>query len=114
MLVDQLAGDIVTAVTLGGCRARPDRPTISVLNGCSVLLGLYDADREGQAGLERLRRALARLTPVAVPHGKDVTEFHQRGGDVRGLIQAAARSKLSGPSSGEFKVESLESDSEVD
>jgi hypothetical protein len=119
LLVDQLVGDIVTAVTLGGCRARPDQLTIEAFNRCSVLLGLYDADRDGQAGLERLRGALERLTPVTVPHGKDVTEFHQRGGDVRGLIQAAllssaTRGKPGSPPSGKFKIEPLESESEVD
>jgi len=49
-----------------------------------------DADKAGTLNATRLAALSARVTPVRVPAGNDVTEYHQVGGDVRVWVMAMA------------------------
>jgi len=88
LLVAQEAGDLVATASLGACRKLPGPAALKHLSGCMPLLGVYDADAEGQAGLARLGGLLPALIPSRPPHGKDVTCFWQEGGQIRPWILA--------------------------
>lgn len=91
ILVDQAAGDLVTTVALGSASTSPDQRTWSTLAKSEAVLISLDNDEagrraaKGSAWVARLG-PLARLHPV--PKGKDPTEYHQHGGDLRAWIAA--------------------------
>lgn len=83
LLAAQEVGDLVATASLGSCRKLPSARALEALSEPQLLLGVYDADAQGQAGLACLRRLLPALIPAPPPLGKDVSEFRQLGGDVR-------------------------------
>jgi hypothetical protein len=83
LLIDQAAGDLVAVASLGGCRKVPGPRAIARLQASEPLLGVYDNDAAGRAGLARLRESLPELIDTPVSTGKDVTDFAAAGGDIR-------------------------------
>ncbi len=78
----QAVGDLINVATLGSATARPDRIAIQQLITSPIILVAYDADSAGQRGADLWQNRTARVHRVPIPSGKDLTEFHQRGGDV--------------------------------
>ena len=52
------------------------------------IFAALDADKAGTLNASRLAALSARVTPVRVPEGNDVTEYYQAGGDVRAWVMA--------------------------
>ncbi len=82
LLAQQEADGLVTAVTLGSAsNALNDRWALDLLT-VPLILVAYDTDGAGMKGAARLRALSSRVHTIEVPKGKDITEFHQQGGDV--------------------------------
>jgi DNA primase len=86
MLANQEIGDVITAVTFGSATNMPDLATwgMYLLPITSALLA-YDTDRAGQEGGRKVLELLGERAKLALlPEGdwKDITEFHQAGGDL--------------------------------
>jgi DNA primase len=82
LLAHQEAQDLVSAVTLGSAANRLSRRWLADLVSVPLILLAYDMDEAGEKGAARLRSLSRRMHPVRVPWGKDLTEFHQQGGDL--------------------------------
>jgi len=91
LLAWQAGRDLVNVATLGSATARPDRTAILQLITSPLILVAYDADPAGKAGAEFWRGATARVHRLPIPSGNDITEFHQRGGDISRWIRAQLR-----------------------
>ena len=89
LLLHQEAGDLVGVVTLGSASARLPEAWVPYLLGVHRLLVAYDTDAAGALGAARWKAIsphAQRLVPLA---GKDVTDFHLAGGDIRAWVQFA-------------------------
>lgn len=86
LLVQQEAGEIVAPVTLSSATAILSSRWYAELTHCPTIIIAYDRDMAGQKGAKRLLSLSPRFRQVAVPHGKDVTEFYLRGGDIYSWI----------------------------
>ncbi len=89
MLLRQEAGDLVGVVTLGSASARLPDAWVPYLLGVLRLLIAYDTDvagSEGASAWQALSVKAQRLIPLA---GKDITDFHLAGGDLRAWIRFA-------------------------
>jgi DNA primase len=80
LLAHQEAGTLISAVTLGSAGNRLNHRWLADLVFCSILLAAYDVDDAGKKGAARLRSLSQRIRLIHVPYGKDLTEFHQKGG----------------------------------
>ncbi len=88
LLLWQATGDLVDVVALAGAgRTLPGRWLARLLPYTHIYAAL-DADKAGTLNATRLAALSARVTPVRVPEGNDVTEYHQTGGDVRAWVMA--------------------------
>ena len=86
MLANQEIGDVIPCVTFGSAQNMPDLATwgMYLLPITSALLA-YDTDRAGQEGANKVLELLGERAKLALlPDGdwKDITEFHQAGGDL--------------------------------
>ena len=89
MLLHQEAGDLVGVVTLGSASARLPDAWVPYLLGVKRMLIAYDTDTAGSEGAsawQALSVKAQRLIPLA---GKDITDFHLAGGDLRAWIRFA-------------------------
>ncbi len=87
LLLAQEAGDVVGVATLGSASARLDLSRwAQYWLPLTRLLVAYDVDAAGRAGAADLVKSIAKARAVSVPNGKDITEYWQTGGDVRGWI----------------------------
>lgn len=88
MLASQGAADGVACVTFGSESKAPTlRWQVCFAQTPNVLIG-FDSDPAGEAGAEKWRMALGnKARRVRVPHGKDLTEFWQGGGDVAAWLR---------------------------
>lgn len=91
LIVQQEARSLITAVTLGSAANTLASRWLSELTSCRNILVAYDTDEAGVRGAKRLAKTSARFHPVQVPHGKDITEFYQTGGDVYHWIEQVLR-----------------------
>jgi DNA primase len=87
MLIHQHAGDLVGVVTLGSAAARVGWAWLREFLSVKVILAAQDADAAGGKAASWWQALSARVHRVRVPMGKDVTEFAQRGGQVRDWVQ---------------------------
>ena len=87
MLIHQYAGDLVGVVTLGSAAARVGWAWLCEFMTVKTILAAQDADAAGSKAASWWQALSARVRRVRVPMGKDVTEFAQRGGDVRAWVQ---------------------------
>jgi DNA primase len=89
MLLDQCAGDLVAVATMGANRNRLTPRWIFKLLPMRLILAAYDADAPGAIGAMELAETMpgrvrsARERPEG---GKDLTDWWQRGGDLRGWV----------------------------
>lgn len=91
MLLDQVAGDIAGAMTLGSQSVGLNVPTwAGYLLPIAHLLVAYDIDAAGEVGASRLMRITSRALRVTVPvlrdGDKDITDYYRRGGDLRAWL----------------------------
>lgn len=91
LLAHQEAGDLVSAVTLGSAANRLNHRWLADLVSVPLILLAYDVDEAGEKGAARLRSLSRRMHPVRVPWGKDLTEFHQQGGDLHSWLARELR-----------------------
>jgi hypothetical protein len=84
VLLQQMAGDEIDAVAVGGKGHRPPASALARLTGARRWLVALDADADRDA--RRWIDYSARAQRVKPPEGNDVTEFYQAGGDLRGWI----------------------------
>ncbi len=80
LLAHQEAEPLISAVTLGSAGNRLHRCWLAELVSVPLILLTYDMDEAGEKGAARLQSLSKRFHLVHVPYGKDLTEFHQRGG----------------------------------
>ena len=89
LLLRQEARPFVAPVTLGSAAAQLSARWMGELLDYERLFIAYDNDVAGQRAAERLLRLSPRFCPLPVPDGKDITDFHLRGGSIRDWIRAA-------------------------
>lgn len=82
LLAHQEASDLAAAVSLGSAGNPLSDRWISDLVTVPLILVAYDVDRAGAKGAARLQALSKRMHAIRVPYGKDITEYHLRGGDV--------------------------------
>lgn len=70
---NDIAGDILTAVSVGGASGRINPRWYPIIAGCSPLLAVFDEDEAGNAGADRLD--LGRARRVYVPGAKDINDL---------------------------------------
>ena len=88
LLLWQAAGDLVDVVALAGAGRTLPAKWLARLLPYTRIFAALDADKAGMLNATRLAALSARVTPVRVQEGNDVTEYHQAGGDVRAWVMA--------------------------
>lgn len=92
ILLWQEAGDLADVATLGSASKPLDTQSMRLLWPYPRVLVAYDADEAGDRGaadiLERLGRARRASSPAAPP-GKDLTDAHRQGVDLRAWLTAS-------------------------
>lgn len=83
MLSQQCAPSGTAAITFGGKGVPPNYEALLLLRGRRCFAA-FDADEHGDAGAIAWKSIAKR---VRVPIGNDVTEYVQRGGDLRSWIE---------------------------
>lgn len=89
LLAVQEANWLVHALTLGGSKQAPHPSALAVLDACDHRLIATDHDAPVQEAAKRLAAmAPAKARRLYLPHGKDVGEFVQAGGDLAGWLES--------------------------
>jgi hypothetical protein len=87
LLAYQEAGDLAHAVTVGGSSQAPHPSALDALALCPTWLLAHDHDQAGvKAALKWRKRAPHKSRRVLLPHGKDIGEFVQAGGNLRAWV----------------------------
>ena len=86
LLVRQLAGDLVEAVTLGGASDRLNAESSRAVPCAPVVLVATDADTAGEKAAKEWAKLTARARRCKPPKGKDITEAVAAGVAVREWI----------------------------
>lgn len=86
ILLDQECGDLIGVWTLGGATTPLTMSAAANLMHLSKILDLCDSDQAGESAAAKLATISSRTERLAVPKGKDVTEFVQGGGNLRKWI----------------------------
>jgi DNA primase len=89
ILLHQEAGDLVGVVTLGSAAARLPDAWVPYLLGMQRLLVAYDTDAAGAEGAAMWESVSPRTQRIVPLSGKDVTDFHLAGGNLRAWVQFA-------------------------
>jgi CHC2 zinc finger/Toprim-like len=76
----QVAGDLLCPVTLGSATNQVNPRWFAYLACARQALACYDNDKAGDQGYARLAALGCRLTRIAVPTGKDMTDFYKASG----------------------------------
>lgn len=95
LLVQQEAGELVAPVTLSSATAILNSRWYVELTHCQRILVAYDRDVAGQKGTQRLLTLSPRFREIAVPQGKDMTEFYLSGGDIYNWVAGILERGLS-------------------
>jgi len=88
LLLWQTVGDLVDVVALAGAGRTLPAQWLARLLPYTRIFAALDADKAGTLNATRLAALSARVTPVRVPEGNDMTEYHQAGGDVLAWVLA--------------------------
>lgn len=89
LLIDYLAGDMVTTIPLGTSSARPKLAAAQAINAADVILVALDADEAGLRGWKWWRDThQGKAIRWPVPVGKDPGEAYEQGIDLRAWIIA--------------------------
>jgi len=86
LLAYQEMNDLVDVVTMGGAAKANQRLPgrwLFRLSPYEVILVAFDRDEAGKTGAEQVAKLNRRIRLIRVPHGNDLTDFHQGGGDLR-------------------------------
>ncbi len=94
LIVQQEAGELVSAVSLGSASARLTTRWYGELLSKRSILVTYDNDEAGRRGTERMLKLSPRFKSVSPSCGKDITDFYLAGGDLYGWIQAVLEASL--------------------
>lgn len=86
MLLYQEAGDLVDVVAIGSAQTRPALLGVGPLAKAIRWLIALDADSAGEKGAEWWDEFSARTRRIRPPEGKDLTDFHIAGGDLRAWV----------------------------
>jgi hypothetical protein len=95
-LLWQAASDLVDVVALAGAGRTLPAQWLARLLPYTRIFAALDADKAGTLNATRLAALSARVTPVRVPEGNDVTEYYQAGGDARAWVIPADEARLPG------------------
>lgn len=87
----QILGDACAVVTFGSASSTPSPRRMQQLKAAGRVFLLFDNDDAGKEAARRFKELLPDATIIDLPHGKDLTEFVQAGGDLRGLVERAMR-----------------------
>jgi len=87
LIAQQEAGELIAAVSLGSASAPLSIRWYSELVTCSDILVAYDRDAAGAKGASRLCQLSPRFRALAVPKGKDITDYYLGAGDVYAWIE---------------------------
>ncbi|HML21013.1 MAG TPA: CHC2 zinc finger domain-containing protein [Aggregatilinea sp.] len=82
LLAQQEGEPLVAAVTVGSASSHLNRRWLAELVSVPIILAAYDVDQAGEKGAARLQALSGRVQVIHVPWGKDLTEFHQQGGNL--------------------------------
>lgn len=86
LLLWQEARDLVDVVALGGAGQHLAALHLLPLVQARVWLVAFDRDAAGDQGATWWQQFSARVRPVQVPNGKDITDFYLGGGDLRDWV----------------------------
>jgi DNA primase len=73
--------DLASVVTLGGWGNRLQRRWLARLSNAQTIIAATDTDEAGNKAAQALGAVSSRVERVAVPTGKDLTDFYQVAGD---------------------------------
>lgn len=88
ILLGQMAGDITTVVSLGTSHAKPDTVVNAFLTDALCILVALDFDKAGQMGFRWWKDKFPRSVRWPVPCGKDPSDAHHEGVDLRAWVVA--------------------------
>lgn len=89
LLLEQEAGDLIGVATLGSASNRTlDGRWLSYLMRCQKIVLVGDNDPAGLAWVKSMGSLSRRLCWTKVPAGKDITEFWQKGGNLKAWAEA--------------------------
>ncbi|MEO8609107.1 MAG: CHC2 zinc finger domain-containing protein [Chloroflexota bacterium] len=91
LLARQEAGTLAAVVTLSSATTTVNARWYAELTHCHTLLVAYDQDIAGEKGAKRLLALSPRFRCIAVPVGKDISEFYLNGGDLPSWIEKELR-----------------------
>jgi hypothetical protein len=86
LLLYQEAGDLATMMAAGAAQYKPDAGAFDKLKAAPVVLVALDAEQSGYTAWKWWRENLPNARFCPVPVGKDPTEAHQQGVDLRAWI----------------------------
>jgi DNA primase len=89
----QETAHLVNVLTVGGASQTPQPEALKSLAKCPAWFLAFDHDPNGtgdQGAAKFASIAPAKCRRLVLPHGKDVGEFYQAGGDVRGWVETEA------------------------
>jgi Toprim-like len=90
LITDQIAGDLVTAVTVGSASYELGQRWREQVEACSDVFSALDNDEAGQKGTAKLTDLLgSKHSAIKIPAGKDVTDFVMGGGDLLAWLDRA-------------------------
>jgi DNA primase len=87
LLVQQEAGRLISAVTLGSATARLVARWYGMLVGHRAVFVSYDRDPAGERGTQRLLQISPRFRELPLPHSKDISDYYLNGGDIYAWIE---------------------------
>jgi hypothetical protein len=90
ILLQQTAGDLICPISTGSAAIKPDQATLDIIGGEPCLL-MFDSDEAGiKAAVNTWLNSLkgAELWLIAAKYGKDCTEAHRNGVDLRQVVKA--------------------------
>ncbi len=88
ILLGQVAGDITTVISMGTSHAKPDVLSTSVLQEALCILIALDFDAAGKSSHRWWKEAFPRSVRWPVPAGKDPSDAHSDGVDLRAWVVA--------------------------
>lgn len=86
LLLYQEAGDLATVMAVGSAQYKPDAEAFAGLKAAPAVLVALDADKSGFEAWKWWRSNLPNAQLCPAPEGKDPTEAHQHGADLRAWV----------------------------
>jgi hypothetical protein len=96
LLVEQTAGDLVAAVTMGSASLLPTGRWLWGLRRIRRILAAFDTDAAGAKGSARLGALCERVRPARPLGAKDLTDMHLAFGDLRAWVRYQLRRHAEG------------------